>query len=80
LFTLGSFLNITEVAQCLSHVFILTKNGLGHILADFFTNSSGHPVGEVQKPGSKTRFSVTAWTIFFRIKIFNQLESGCHDC
>jgi hypothetical protein len=22
---------------------ILTKNALGHILGDFFTNSSGHP-------------------------------------
>jgi hypothetical protein len=24
----------------------LTKNGLGSILGDFFTNSSGHPVAE----------------------------------
>jgi hypothetical protein len=26
-----------------SYKLILTKNGLGHILDDFFTNSSGHP-------------------------------------
>jgi hypothetical protein len=26
-----------------SYVLILTKNGLGYILGDFFTNSSGHP-------------------------------------
>jgi hypothetical protein len=26
-----------------SYVFILTKNVLGYILGDFFTNSSGHP-------------------------------------
>jgi hypothetical protein len=25
---------------------ILTKNGLGYTLGDFFTNSSGHPVGK----------------------------------
>jgi hypothetical protein len=27
-----------------SYVLIVTKNGLGYILGDFFTNSSGHPV------------------------------------
>jgi hypothetical protein len=26
-----------------SNVLIQTKNGLGEILSDFFTNSSGHP-------------------------------------
>jgi hypothetical protein len=26
-----------------SYVFILTKNGMGHILGYFLTNSSGHP-------------------------------------
>jgi hypothetical protein len=50
LFTLGSYLKITEVTQML--VFLLPrrkprinfgqKNGLGNILGDFFTNSSGH--------------------------------------
>jgi hypothetical protein len=25
------------------HLLILTKNGYGYILGDFFTNSSGHP-------------------------------------
>jgi hypothetical protein len=49
----GSLFKITEV----SHVFVLlvsnmvrffraliwTKNGFGHILGEFFTNSSGHP-------------------------------------
>jgi hypothetical protein len=45
------FFLITELAhffgllfpQRTSYVFILTKNGLGYILGDFFTNSSGHP-------------------------------------
>jgi hypothetical protein len=27
-----------------TYVLILTKNGLGYILGDFVTNSSGHPV------------------------------------
>jgi hypothetical protein len=31
--------------QSICPVFILTKNGFGYILGDFFTNSSGHPVG-----------------------------------
>jgi hypothetical protein len=52
MFTFGSFLEITEVAQIFgilsytyskSYVLIL-KNGLGNILGGFFTNSSGHPV------------------------------------
>jgi hypothetical protein len=29
--------------QLFMYVFIFTKNGLGYILGDFFTNSSGHP-------------------------------------
>jgi hypothetical protein len=45
-------LEITELAQSFglffsesaSCVFILTKNGLGYILGDFFINLSGHPV------------------------------------
>jgi hypothetical protein len=48
----GSFLNkITWAAQNLggffpgkSCVLVLTKIGLGYILGDFYTNSSGHPV------------------------------------
>jgi hypothetical protein len=48
---LGGFSKITELAQIFgllfpqrsSYVFILAKNGLGYILGDFFTNSSGHP-------------------------------------
>jgi hypothetical protein len=48
LFSLGSFLKIIKAAQLLClhgniYVFVLTKNGLGYILGDFFTNSSGHP-------------------------------------
>jgi hypothetical protein len=49
LFPLGSYLNITEVANFLGyfiewlHLFInIDKNGLGYILGYFFTNSSGH--------------------------------------
>jgi hypothetical protein len=46
-----SFSKITEAAQIWGLFFtngkicvpILTKNGLGYILGDFFTNSSGHP-------------------------------------
>jgi hypothetical protein len=48
---LGSLLKITEVAKIFGLLFstekdyanILTKNRLGYILVDFFTNSSGRP-------------------------------------
>jgi hypothetical protein len=48
-FSLG-FFNISEIAQIygllfsqiICSVLILTKNGFGYILGDFFTNSSGH--------------------------------------
>jgi hypothetical protein len=51
LFTSGRFSYITDVAQdfwttlslFIDFVLILTKNGLGYILGDFFTNPSGHP-------------------------------------
>jgi hypothetical protein len=50
---LGSFLQITEIAQIIgllistkNYILIMTKNGLGYILGDFFTNVSGHPVGK----------------------------------
>jgi hypothetical protein len=52
LFYLGSLLKLSKVAQILglcittvqvTYVLILTKNGLGYILVDFFINSSGHP-------------------------------------
>jgi hypothetical protein len=33
----------------LEYVSILTKNGLGYRLGDFFTNSSGHPAGSSQR-------------------------------
>jgi hypothetical protein len=44
-------LKITEVVKIFgfisfqgkSYVLIMTKKGLGHILGEFFTNSSGHP-------------------------------------
>jgi hypothetical protein len=49
LFTLGSLLKNTKVAQFWatfsmekSYVFILTKIALGYTLGDFFTNSSSH--------------------------------------
>jgi hypothetical protein len=50
------FLKITEVAQkfwatlfqSADNVLILTKHGLGNILGDFFTNSSGHPESGLQ--------------------------------
>jgi hypothetical protein len=52
---LGSFLKKTKLSQFLgyffhgkSNVFILTKNGLGDILGDFATNSSGRPVSDAQ--------------------------------
>jgi hypothetical protein len=48
LFSMGSFLKITEVAKLLSRYFPrnkllikFDKNGLGYTLGDFFTNSSG---------------------------------------
>jgi hypothetical protein len=55
LFTLGCFLKILKQPNYLSYffhgkiyVFILTKNRLGHILGDFFTNTSGHPAPNEQ--------------------------------
>jgi hypothetical protein len=51
-FTLGSFVKITEEAhifyatffQCKGYLHInVDKNGLGYILHDLSTNSSGHP-------------------------------------
>jgi hypothetical protein len=52
---LGSFLKTTEGAQIIwllffqvnRDVLVLTKNGLGYILGDFFTDSSGHPGSRV---------------------------------
>jgi hypothetical protein len=46
--TLGIFVKITEIFGLLfsrgkSCLLIFTKNGLGYILGDFFTNASGHP-------------------------------------
>jgi hypothetical protein len=50
LFTLGSFVKITEVAPIIAllfngkiYVLIISKTELGDILGDFFTNASGHP-------------------------------------
>jgi hypothetical protein len=51
---LGSLLKITEIDHILELYFVhgygfaitLTKNGLGNILGDFFTNSTGYPVCE----------------------------------
>jgi hypothetical protein len=50
LFTLGSFLKMTQVADILGNFSPrlrlwnnFVKNGLGYILGDSFTNSSGHP-------------------------------------
>jgi hypothetical protein len=54
LFSLGSFLRLRKYPKILGNFFrssgfvvlILAKNGLGYILGDFFTNSSGHPVAD----------------------------------
>jgi hypothetical protein len=52
LFTLACFKKIAEVApfwagcsfpRKKSYELILSKSGLGYILGEFFTNSSGHP-------------------------------------
>jgi hypothetical protein len=52
LFTLGSFLKLKEAAQIFGLLFShgekyvcnnFDKNGLGYMLGDFLTNSSGHP-------------------------------------
>jgi hypothetical protein len=52
LFALGTYVKTTEVAHIFGllnstvkvYALILTKPGLGYILGEFFTNSSGHPV------------------------------------
>jgi hypothetical protein len=36
---------LATIFQSIDYVLILTKTGLGYIMADFFTNSSGHPGG-----------------------------------
>jgi hypothetical protein len=45
--------------------FILTKNGLGDILGEFFTNSSGHPAFIQNKPPKNTgvtkRYNSVVW-------------------
>jgi hypothetical protein len=54
----GSVLKITGIAQTFwatlfystSCVLIATKDWLGYILCDFFTNSSGHPAGNNAGP------------------------------
>jgi hypothetical protein len=54
---LGEFTPISYVDDCflwavlfdtekVTYVLILPKSGLGYTLADFFTNSSGHPVNQ----------------------------------
>jgi hypothetical protein len=52
---IGYFLKNTKIAQifgplfqCNGYVFVLSKNGLGYILSDFFTNASGRPAVERQ--------------------------------
>jgi hypothetical protein len=37
---------LSAIFLILSHVIILPKNGLGHILGNFFTNSSSHPASK----------------------------------
>jgi hypothetical protein len=57
LFTLAVFENYRSSTENLGHFFhrtsyvsILTRHGLGYILGDFFTNSTGHPgLGESVK-------------------------------
>jgi hypothetical protein len=52
-FLLGSFFQnyrscTNSWANILNHVLVLTKFVLGHILGDFFRNSSGHPAGNIK--------------------------------
>jgi hypothetical protein len=44
-----------------SHLSILTKNGLGYFLGDYFANSSGHPVCQLKK-SSRLRNSIEETT------------------
>jgi hypothetical protein len=60
LFTLSNFFKIPKEDQMLwlhlftkkSYVQILINNGLGYILGEFFTNSSGHPACELYRLSS----------------------------
>jgi hypothetical protein len=54
--TLGIFVKLTEMAQTIglffrgkSYVFNFHRNGLGYILGDFFTDTSGHPGNRMAK-------------------------------
>jgi hypothetical protein len=52
---LGLLLSTVKVMKAL----ILTKNGVGYILGDFFTNSSGHPAsGPVDENNFRSVVSV----------------------
>jgi hypothetical protein len=42
-----------------TYILILTKNGLGYLLADSFTNSSGHP--DLNFSGSTNLFSTNPY-------------------
>jgi hypothetical protein len=72
--TLGSFLKIAVVAQFLgatlfhstSYVLIWAKQGLGYILGDFFTNSSGHSASVFGRQGDQIWLIFANWaTVYF---------------
>jgi hypothetical protein len=71
LFTTGSYLKITEVTYIFGLLYTMVKlrdkfgeNGLGYILGDFFTNSSGHLVDKIRQLGEKTLFKCIGFREF----------------
>jgi hypothetical protein len=77
LFTLGSGLKITKVAQkfaqllggCYVPITVDKKIGKGYILGDLFKNSSGHPVLVAKKRTKKSRTLKKKLFFSFRGKV-----------
>jgi hypothetical protein len=76
------FLKLTKVAHIFGLPFpqvevmyavILTKTGLGYILVNFFTNSSGRPVDIVPQHRVHTRFLVAVVQYCFYTRMISQI-------
>jgi hypothetical protein len=56
------FEKLQNQRKILDFFFVLTKNGLGCILGDFFTNSSGHPGSKEPHFDSEQKFFLIGGT------------------
>jgi hypothetical protein len=53
-FSLGSFLSAEAAHRGKIDELSVAHNGFGHMLGDFFTNSSGHPVCQCENNQTKS--------------------------